>query len=154
MVRNFMPSLTRWTKVALAVGGAFFLAEARAAASCSDHTAFSFAIFTQEAVSNGPRTGQLQVRTSTDKPGHPLPCGQCPTRPLDGPCRGPSCSGNNLPQGLPITTDTITTPQDQWNLAFAATHLNEDDQIGWLALGQQQIPIPCTDSIFHPPRHG
>gem|GEM_PF-5698410 len=152
MMRRCSSLLSRWTKVALAVGGAFFIAEARASASCTDHTAFSFATFAQEAVSNGPRTGPLPVRASTGNP--PLPCGQCPNKPLEGPCRGPSCSGNNLPEGLPITTGTNNVTQDQWNLAIAQTHLNQDERIDWLSLGQLLTPISRTDCIFHPPRHG
>lgn len=149
---QFQLSLSHWAKVALAVVGAFFFAEARACASCNDHTAFSFASFGQEPVPTGARNRQAPAPSSAVPQGQPLPCSQCPANPLEAPCRGPSCSGNNLPDGLPVTTGKINVTQDQWNLSWIDTHLSFDEQIDWLALGQILCPVSRANSIFHPPR--
>ena len=154
MLQRLELPLSRWTKLALALVGAFLLAESRTQASCSDHTVFSFASFSQDSPPTGVRGGQLPARPSTGKPSEAPPCDRCPVNPFEAPCRGPGCSGNNLPEGLPITTDNVNVTQDQWNVALMHALRHTDEQIDWLALSQTVSPVSRTDSIFHPPRHG
>src|SRR5262245_38099462 len=153
MMQRLKLPLSRRTKLALALVGAFLLAESRAQASCSDHTVFYFASFGQDAPPTGVRGGQLPARPSTGKPTE-SPCDRCPVNPFEAPCRGPGCSGNNLPEGLPGTTDNVNVTQDQWNVTLMQALRNTDEQIDWLALSQTLSPVSRTDSIFHPPRHG
>ena len=137
-------------------GALLVWAETRASAACTDHTFFSFQANPTESNSRGARSTS-QTSTAPGKPSAPLPCGQCPGNapiPGDAPCRGPFCSGDPLPQGVPITSTKVNPSQEQWSLWLVLPEGAETPTSAWLALSQLVIPLDRTTSIFHPPRHG
>lgn len=151
MLRDFRHlGINRWTRVCLVVAAVSILAESRAEAGCGDHTFISFAAFTQEGSSSNSQPTRTQPNA---RPVGALPCGQCPSQQTPEPCRGPSCSGQNLPQGLPTTT-TTTSYRESQSTAFvtllAAFLPREGGE--WFHANDNFEPIPSTDSIFHPPR--
>jgi hypothetical protein len=79
-------------------------------------------------------------------------CSQCPFAPLgEGPCRGPHCSNERLPQGAPASP-TPTRGIEPWTLLQHAVNLREIDFACYLHLPAESAPIERIDSIFHPPR--
>ncbi|MCI0681484.1 MAG: hypothetical protein L0Y71_05220 [Gemmataceae bacterium] len=144
--------ISRWTRIILAVVGVSIAADSRAHAGCGEHTFVSFASFTQETSSTGQHSTSAPAQV---KRTGALPCGQCPRAPLPEPCRGPSCSGQNLPDGLPTTT-TTTSHRESQPTAFVAmlAACTPPDGGERHCIDDTFEPITSTDSIFHPPRMG
>lgn len=154
MIRRLIQATPHWTKVLLAAGVLWFGAEARAVAGCGDHTFVSFRVFESNPDSSKPHstTSAPQSKRSTS-----LPCNTCPANPFaptDEPCRGPFCSSNNLPPGLPVTS-TVPEMRDQsQTMCLFLTDNRSDEEQGWLFVSNSFQPVERIDSIFHPPRHG
>jgi hypothetical protein len=153
MMRWIMHATPRWTKFVLAVGALLVAAETRAVAGCGDHTFFSFQTFEPSSNSDRPRPPTSPGAFQT---GRPTPCGQCPSNPLapsDMPCRGPSCSGNNLPPGLPVTSTALKIHEQQLTMCLVVADLHHSQDRDWLFVNNSFQPVQRSDSIFHPPRH-
>ncbi len=87
--------------------------------------------------------------------GKPLPCGKCPgspNAPVNTPCRGPFCSGNSAPAGLPITNATSPRVQEQLSALALPAGDEQDEHSDWFSPDQLVLPITSADPIYHPPR--
>jgi hypothetical protein len=144
----------RAARVALALGAVLCLAEARAYAGCNAHIAFSFHGIAASSSSTGPATSHQQNAAASDLTVS-LPCSKCSNSsdvPDNTPCRGPFCSGNKVPAGLPTTTAPGPNVHEQLTALASRTCAEQEAQSNWLSPDQFVVPITSVDPIFHPPR--
>jgi hypothetical protein len=81
-----------------------------------------------------------------------MPCSRCPlARNEQSPCRGPYCSDERGPEGVPVSP-APTRVIDPWSLLVDAIRLNRLVLTGYLHPADDCIGIPRIDFIFHPPR--
>jgi acetyl esterase/lipase len=154
MMRRVMQATPRWTKFFLAAAALWLGGEARAMAGCGDHTFVSFRVFDSSPDSGKPRS---TTSTPQSRQSGSLPCNSCPTNPLsptDEPCRGPFCSSNNLPPGLPVTSMAPEMRDQSQTMCLFLTDNRSDEEEDRLFVNNSFQPVERTDSIFHPPRHG
>jgi hypothetical protein len=157
MFYTFQLTMRRWTKLVFVFASMLFGAVSSADASCNNHTFFSFPTIEPSPTPNQPTGSNATATLPSAKESEPLPCGQCPSSPSapgDVPCRGPNCSGNNAPQGIPITNGAQNKIQETWSLATFLPTADEIQQSGRLQLAEFSVPVHRIDPIFHPPRHG
>ena len=142
-MRRWLLRLTAgyWTRGFLALGALLVLGQAQARASCGTHTFFSFQEF---------RSSQTSEQTSESN--KPQATSQNSHKPVETPCRGPFCSSNSAPQGLPVTSSTTSGQDHQWSCIVAHLVLLGDQRVTWLALQPTAPGTNQADPIFHPPR--
>jgi hypothetical protein len=154
MIRAYRQVLAnRNVGIALAVAALSVVAEGHAWACTTGHANLAPAVLMPPDSGSSSIRSYLQPTPVALTP--PLSCLQCPDAPLSpdkAPCRGPSCSGQQLPEGLaaPKTTDGRDS---SWSLVVTLTFLPEDLRANRLFAIAMGAPIRRTDSIFHPPRY-
>ena len=150
MTRRVRHAISRQARIFFVVGGLFFVAEARAWGACGAHTVFSFQTVAAVAPSNKSlqTSSNLTIRTRSV----PQPCDRCPAAPSEAPCRGPQCSGQSAPQGVPVTGGSMRTALEPLTLVDDSAIAIPDQRDEWLAASVPASAVPRTDSIFHPPR--
>jgi hypothetical protein len=153
MAWHSLGTVYRGARLALVLGVVLCLAEARAYAGCNDHTVFSFRSIASSSSPTDPVSSNQQSADVSDLR-RALPCSRCPTSPaapVNAPCRGPFCSGNKAPVGLPITAPNPKVQEQLTALALPAGD-EQDEHSDWLSPDQFVTPITSADPIFHPPR--
>jgi hypothetical protein len=142
--------LTRLCLVALALG---CFAVQRAEAGCGDHVVVLSSLSPEERtffvrmLIRGGCSGSLE----TDLAALPR-CASCPLNPSgEGPCRGPYCSNERLPEGVPVSPSP-THAIDPWTLLIRTIQLQHLTRAGAVEPVATSNPIDRVDSIFHPPR--
>jgi hypothetical protein len=145
-LRSAMPA-----KICLAAAAYFCFASSPAQAGCDDHVVVLAHL--------SPQQRSLFIRMMIGRscgqalPGDAAPaCASCPFAPLgNGPCRGPYCSNERLPEGAPVSP-APTRGLDPWSLLVHVVKLQEINFVGYVSLPVNPAPIERVDSIFHPPR--
>jgi hypothetical protein len=141
-----------FARIVLAAAAYCCFGSSQASAGCGDHVIALSSLspeqrsfFVRMMISGGCRGS---VHSDTGVPA----CWRCPFSPSDeGPCRGPYCSNERLPEGVPVSPAPTPTI-DPWSMLLHGIQLQELTLAGYLRLADDFTAIPRIDFIFHPPR--
>lgn len=156
MMRNVLRLIPTWSRILLAVAAALVAMESRAMA-CSQHQSMAIGFWTPEAsIGTSGRfhytSSAIPMARSTSRE-H---CGTCPwskpSGPDRSPCRGPSCSDNPDPPGLPMSASQTNELRDPFGVCLLQPEVNAAPPFSWVHMDQSFRSVARTDSIFHPPR--
>lgn len=138
-------------KVCLAAAAYLCLAAGEAQAGCGHHIVILAELSPEQrsmlvrAMLGGGCQGGVQREAM---PG----CATCPFAPLgQSPCRGPHCSNERPPEGVPVAPPS-TIQIDPWSALLHIVNSQTHPFAGYLPPDGHACPIPRIDSIFHPPR--
>jgi hypothetical protein len=147
---------TRLTRFFLAVLAYGCFAASQAKAGCGEHVVVMSSLSPEERsffIRLLIRGGCQAVHGSVQADLAAAPrCASCPLNPLsDGPRRGPYCSNERPPEGVPVSP-VPTHGFDPWSLFVETIKLQELTCAGSIEPADASPPIARANSIFHPPR--